>query len=158
DTVTNGKAALDRLQKHTYSLFLTDLRMPGLDGMKLIEEIRKQQLPVSIIVMTGHGSIDQAVKAMRLGAADFLTKPIDIDHLRLVISRVLRERGLQAEVALLREKLCQQFSIQNVLSKSEKMEGIFELIQNVATTTATVLIEGETGTGKEMVARAIHQA
>jgi two-component system response regulator AtoC len=158
DTVADGRAALEMLTRNSYSLFLTDLRMPGLEGMKLIEELRRRQLPVSVIVMTGFGSIDMAVKAMRLGAADFLTKPVDIDHLRLVLTRVLRERGLQAEVAQLRDKLRSQFEFQNVLSKSERMHSVFELIQNVANTTSTVLIEGETGTGKEQVARAIHAA
>ncbi len=158
DTVADGRSALDLLARHHYSLFLTDLRMPGLDGMKLIEEIRARQLPVAVIVLTGFGSIDEAVKAMRLGAVDFLTKPVDLEHLRLVIDRALRERGLQAELAALREKLRSQYEFQNVLSKSPRMHGVFELIQSVASTTATVLIEGETGTGKEQVARAIHLA
>ncbi len=158
DTVADGRAALDMLTHNSYSVFLTDLRMPGLEGMKLIEELRHRQLPVAVIVMTGFGSIDQAVKAMRLGAVDFLTKPVDIDHLRLVVARVLRERGLQAEVAQLRERLRSQYEFQNVLSKSAQMHAVFELIQNVANTPSTVLIEGETGTGKEQVARALHLA
>jgi DNA-binding NtrC family response regulator len=158
DTVADGQTALQMLTRTSYSLFVTDLRMPGLEGMKLIEEVRHRQLPVAVIVMTGFGSIDQAVKAMRLGAVDFLTKPVDIDHLRLVLARALRERGLQAEVAQLREKLRSQYEFQNVLSKSERMHAVFELIQNVAGSSSTVLIEGETGTGKEQVARAIHQA
>jgi DNA-binding NtrC family response regulator len=158
DTVADGRAALEMLTHNSYSVFLTDLRMPGLEGMKLIEELRHRQLPVAVIVMTGFGSIDQAVKAMRLGAVDFLTKPVDIDHLRLVVSRALRERGLQSEVAQLRERLRSQFEFQNVLSKSAQMHAVFELIQNVANTPSTVLIEGETGTGKEQVARALHQA
>ena len=158
DTVADGRAALEMLIRNSYSVFVTDLRMPGLEGMKLIEEVRHRQLPVAVIVMTGFGSIDQAVKAMRLGAVDFLTKPVDIDHLRLVLTRALRERGLQAEVAQLREKLREQYEFQNVLSKSEKMHAVFELIKNVAGTNSTVLIEGETGTGKEQVARAIHKA
>jgi len=108
--------------------------------------------------MTGFGSIDQAVQAMRLGAYDFLTKPVDPDHLRLVIDRALRERVLQDEVAQLRERLSQDYKLHHVLSKSPRMHAVFELIKNVAGTTTTVLIEGETGTGKEMVARAIHEA
>jgi DNA-binding NtrC family response regulator len=158
DTAADGRTALDLLTQRPYGIFLTDLRMPGLDGMRLIEEVRGRQLPVSVIVMTGFGSIDQAVRAMRLGAVDFLTKPVDPDHLRLVIERALRERGLMTEVAVLRERLRAQFEFQNVLSKSPRMHAVFELIQNVASTTTTVLIEGETGTGKEQVARAIHAA
>jgi DNA-binding NtrC family response regulator len=137
---------------------ITDLRMPHLDGMELIKEIQQRGLPVTIIVTTGHGSIDEAVQAIRLGAYDFLTKPIDMDNLFLVIQRALRERALQDEVAFLRQELKNRYAFQNILSKNPRMHAIFELINNVAHSTSTVLIEGETGTGKEQVARAIHQS
>src|SRR5205085_2064061 len=94
----------------------------------------------------------------RLGAYDFITKPIDFQHLRLVVQRALRERTLQDEVVYLREQLQSRYSFQNILSKNPRMHQVFELISNLAHTTTTVLIEGETGTGKELVARAIHQA
>jgi DNA-binding NtrC family response regulator len=158
DTTGNGRSALEALTKQHYSVFLTDLRMPGLDGMELVEEIHKRQLPVTVIVMTGFGSIDEAVQAMRLGAYHFLTKPVDPEHLRLLIDRALHERGLQDEVAQLRERLREDYEFQNVISKSPRMHAVFELIKNVADTTSTVLIEGETGTGKELVARAIHES
>src|SRR3954464_15418384 len=130
DTTGDGRSALQMLLANNYTLFLTDLRMPGLDGMKLIEEVRSRQLPVAVIIMTGYGSIAEAVKAMRLGAGGFLTKPVDVDHLRIVIDRALRERGLQAEVAALREQLRRQYEFKNVLSKSPRMHQVFELIQN----------------------------
>ncbi len=158
DTVGDGKAALHALTQKSYSVLLTDLQMPQLDGMRLIQSIQEKQLPVTVIVMSGFGSIDMAVKAMRMGAYDFLTKPVDVDHLRLVIERVLRERTLQDEVIQLRGKLQNQYSFQNVISANPKMHTVFELIRSVAQTTTTVLIEGETGTGKEQVARAIHEA
>jgi DNA-binding NtrC family response regulator len=158
DTTGDGRSALEALTHSNYSIFLTDLRMPGMEGMKLVEEVRKRQLPVTVIVMTGFGSIDQAVQAMRLGAYDFLPKPIDPDHLRLVIDRALREHALQDEVVQLREKLRSEYDFQNIISKSPKMHKVFELIKSVSDTTTTVLIEGETGTGKEQVARAIHDA
>jgi DNA-binding NtrC family response regulator len=157
DTTGDGKSALEMLMHGSYSFFLTDLRMPKLDGMQLIGEVRKRKLPVSVIVMTGFGSIDVAVQAMRQGASDFLTKPIDIDHLRLVLEKAAREHRLQEEVVQLREQLHGRDEFENILSRSPRMHAVFELIQNVAGTTATVLIEGETGTGKEQVARAIHQ-
>jgi DNA-binding NtrC family response regulator len=157
ETTMDGRAALQALIAGHFSLFLTDLRMPQMDGMQLIEEIRTRKLPVTVIVMTGFGSIDQAVKAIRLGAYDFLTKPVDIDHLRIVIERALRDRALQDEVIRLQEQIQGRYSFQNVLSKSPGMHRVFELVQHVAATTTTVLIEGETGTGKELVARAIHQ-
>jgi DNA-binding NtrC family response regulator len=160
DTAGDGREALKLLtdDKHNYSIFLTDLKMPGLDGMQLIKEIRKESIPVTVIVMTGFGSVQDAVQAMRLGAYDFLPKPIDTDYLRLVVQRALRERSLQDEVLLLREQIQDRYSFRNIISKSPRMHAIFELISNVAHTTTTVLIEGATGTGKEMVAQAIHQA
>jgi DNA-binding NtrC family response regulator len=156
DTRHDGRDALRALAEHTYSLVVTDLKMPHLDGMELLQDLQARRIPVTVIVLTGHGSIDQAVQAMRLGAYDFLTKPIDVEHLRLVVERALRERSLQDEVVYLREQLGSRHAFQNILSKNPRMHAIFELINNVANTTTTVLIEGETGTGKEEVARAIH--
>jgi DNA-binding NtrC family response regulator len=158
DTVADGSQALTALIEQPYSIVVTDLKMPKVSGMELIEEVQKRRLPVSVIVVTGCGSIDEAVQAMRLGATDFLTKPIDIDHLRLVLARALRERELQDEVTALREGLHDRYRFHNMLSKSPLMHSVFELIGHVAQTSTTVLIEGETGTGKEEVARAIHQA
>jgi DNA-binding NtrC family response regulator len=158
ETTADGEQALKDLTEQNYSIVITDLRMPGLDGMQLIKEIKQRGLPVTPIVTTGHGSIDEAVEAMKNGARDFLTKPIDVDHLRLVVQRALRERTLQDEVAYLQDQLRTQFSFENILSKNAHMHKVFELIKNVAETNTTVLIEGETGTGKEQVARAIHRA
>jgi DNA-binding NtrC family response regulator len=158
DTAADGSEALEALTKEPYSVVVTDLRMPKLNGMELIAEVQKRRLPVAVVVTTGHGSIDEAVQAMRLGATDFLTKPIDIEHLRRVLKRVLRERALEDEVAVLREQLHERYAFHNIISKSPKMHSVFELIGHVAQTATTVLIEGQTGTGKEMVARAIHEA
>ena len=158
DATSDGAKALQSLAEQNYSIVLTDLRMPGLDGIQLIREVQQRNLPVTVIVTTGHGSIDEAVQAIRLGAYDFLTKPIDVDNLRLVMQRALRERSLQDEVASLRAQLQTRFSFHNILSKNPHMHAVFELISNVAHTTTTVLVEGETGTGKEQVARAIHMA
>jgi DNA-binding NtrC family response regulator len=158
DTTGDGAEALERLLEHNYSIVITDLKMPHLSGMQLIEEVQKRRLPVTIIVTTGFGSVDEAVQAMRLGAYDFLTKPIEIQHLRLVVQRALRERTLLDEVTMLREQLQNRFSFHDILSKSPRMHAVFELISRVAQTSTTVLIEGETGTGKEQVARAIHAA
>src|SRR5262249_37196724 len=101
-TAADGTTALHELAELPYSIVITDLRMPHLDGMELIQEVKNRQLPVTVIVTTGHGSIDEAVQAIRMGAYDFLTKPIDVENLRLVIRRALRERALQDEVAQLR--------------------------------------------------------
>src|SRR5690606_33407922 len=120
--------------------------------------IQRRRLPVTVIVTTGHGSINDAVKAIRMGAYDFLTKPPDPKHICLLVERALHERSLQDEIAALRLQLHDRHRFQNVLSKSDRMFEVFDLIGHVADTSATVLIEGETGTGKEMVARAIHAA
>lgn len=158
DSAHDGMKALELLLQHNYSLMITDLRMPRKTGMELIHEIQKKRLAVTVIVTTGHGSVDEAVQAMRLGAYDFLTKPINFEHLRLVVKRALDERALEDEVAVLREQLQSRYAFHNILSKNGQMHKIFELIKNVADTTSTILIEGETGTGKEEVARAIQAA
>jgi DNA-binding NtrC family response regulator len=158
DTTGDGAEALQKLIEHNYSIVITDLKMPQFSGMQLIEEVQKRRLPVTVIVTTGFGGIGEAVQAMRYGAYDFLTKPIEIQHLRLVVQRALRERTLLDEVASLHEQLQNRFSFQNILSKNPRMHQVFELISRVAQSTTTVLIEGETGTGKEQVARAIHVA
>jgi DNA-binding NtrC family response regulator len=157
DTAEDGAAALAMLRQKTYSLVITDLRMPKVNGLKLIETIQEERLPVTVIVTTGHGSIKDAVEAMRMGAYDFLTKPPDPQHLCLLVQRALRERATQDEVMALREQLGNRHTFQNVLSRSPKMLDVFELIAHIAGTTSTILIRGETGTGKEQVARAIHQ-
>jgi DNA-binding NtrC family response regulator len=158
DGAEDGSRGLEMLQAKDYSLVITDLRMPKLGGMKMIEQIQAKKIPVTIIVTTGHGSIKDAVEAMRMGAYDFLTKPPDPQHLILLVQRALKERALRDEVAALRAQLQDQHAFQNVLSKSAKMHDLFDLIGNIAETTSTVLILGETGTGKEQIAKAIHQA
>src|SRR5206468_936072 len=135
DLASNGTEALEAICDHNYSIVITDLKMPHLDGLQLIEEVEKRRIPVTVIVTTGHGSIDEAVQAMRLGAYDFITKPIDMDHVRLVIRRALRERTLQDEVVLLRERLKNNFLFQNMISKSPRMHAVFELINNIVHTT-----------------------
>jgi DNA-binding NtrC family response regulator len=157
-TVASGEDALQSLGEQNYSVFLTDLKTPRLDGMQVIEAIQKLAIPVTVVVLARHGSIDEAVQAMRLGAYDFLALPIDLRHLRLVVRRVLRERLLQDELVGMRQQLQSRYAFHNILSKNPKMHAVFELITNVAQTNTTILVEGETGTGKEEVARAIHNA
>jgi DNA-binding NtrC family response regulator len=158
DMASNGSDALKALDERPYSVVVTDLKMPRLDGLQLLAEVQKRGLPADVIITSGFGTVDDAVQAMRLGAVDFLTKPINLEHLKLVVQRALRERALEAEVTALREKLDEQFVFHSILSKSARMHDVFELISHVAETISTVLIYGETGTGKELVARAVHQA
>jgi len=160
EATDDGRKALDLLTSghRPYSVLLTDMKLPGLDGLELIEQLQKRNVPVTTIVFTAYGSIQDAVQAMRMGAYDFLPKPVDPDHLLLVVRKALRERAMHDELLYLREQMRERYSFQNVLSKNARMHAIFELIGNVSQTTTTVLIEGETGTGKEMIARAIHEA
>lgn len=159
EAVASGQEALSKLAEVDYSILMTDLRMPGMGGMDLIREVVNRRLLVTIIVTTAFGSIDRVVEAMRLGAYDFLTKPInDPTYLRLVIDRALKKRALQDEVLSLRQQLQESYSFHNIISKNPRMHQIFELIRHIAGTKSTVLIEGETGTGKELIAKAIHYA
>ncbi len=158
DLAPNGSRALEMLKGRPYSVAITDLRMPHLSGMDLLREVQALQLKVTVVVTTGYGSINEAVEAMRFGAYDFLTKPIEPEQLGLLVQRALRERLLQDELIALRAQLAEQRAFKNLVSKNPRMLEIFDLIKCVAETTTTVLIEGETGTGKELVARAIHQS
>ena len=158
DVAEDGAKGLEALRSRPYSLVITDLRMPKVSGIKLMEAVQAEKIPVTVIVTTGHGSVKDAVEAMRMGAYDFLTKPADPQHLCLIVARALRDRALQDEVAALRAQLQGRHSFQNVLTKSPRMHDLFEVVAQIADTTSTVLIRGETGTGKEQIARAIHQA
>ena len=158
DVACDGVEALEKLTERPYSIAITDLRMPKMNGMKLIEEIQSRKLPVTVIVTTGHGGINDAVQAMRMGAFDFLTKPADPQHLCLLVQRALRERALLDEVTALRQQVQGVHGFQNVISKNPRMLEVFDLIGHISSTTSTVLICGETGTGKEQIAKAIHHA
>ncbi|QEL16467.1 sigma-54-dependent transcriptional regulator [Limnoglobus roseus] len=158
DVAADGAIALEMLRKKSYSVLITDLRMPKKSGLDLIQAIQDERLPVTCIVTTGHGDVQDAVQAMRLGAYDFLTKGYNPQHLLLLVQRALSERALRDEVIALRSQLQGRHSFQNVLSKSPKMADLFDLISNISDTSSTVLILGETGTGKEQIGRAIHQA
>ena len=158
DMASNGSEALKALDEQPYSVVVTDLKMPRVDGLELLAEVQKRRLRCDVLITTGFGTVDDAVQAMRLGAADFLTKPINLEHLKFVVQRALRERALEVEVQALRQKLNIEVDFHNILSKSQRMHDVFELIGHVAGTISTVLIFGETGTGKELVARAVHEA
>jgi DNA-binding NtrC family response regulator len=156
--ITEPALALETLGAESYSVVLTDLRMPGIDGMEIVRQVQQRRLLATVIVMTGYGGIEEAVRAVRLGAYDFLQKPVNIPNLRLVLQRALRERSLQDELQRLREQLRARHQFHNVLSRSPRMHAVFELVGQVASTGTTVLLTGETGTGKEQLARAIHAA
>jgi two-component system NtrC family response regulator len=152
----DGTTALEWLVESQFSVVLIDLCLPGISGLDLIREIRQRELPVTTIVLTGHASIDTAVEAMKLGAYDYLLKPIDSVRLEVLVRQALDDRKLQDEVGALRHGLQQRFAYHNLLGKSPRMREVFTRVARVAPSSCTVLITGETGTGKELVAQAIH--
>ncbi len=158
----DGTTALEWLIERNFSVVLTDLHLPGvggqpgIDGLDLIREIRRRDLPATVIVMTGHASIDSAVEAMKLGAYDYLVKPVDQIRLEFLVQKALEDRKLQDEVRSLRQGLHQRYSYHNLFGKSPRMRDIFARVARVSASNCTVLITGETGTGKELVAQAVH--
>jgi two-component system response regulator AtoC len=152
----DGTTALEWLVERNFSVVLTDICLPGISGLDLIREVRLRDLPVTVIVMTGHVSIDSAVEAMRYGAYDYLPKPIDSVRLEVLVEQALRDRTLLDEVSALRQNLQERYTFHNLLGKSPGMREVFNRLARVATSSCNVLITGETGTGKELVAQAIH--
>jgi DNA-binding NtrC family response regulator len=152
----SGRDGIAAAKQGNYDLVITDLRMPELDGFDLIRDIGAMPTPPHIVMITAFGSIETAIKAVKLGAYDYITKPFEIDELLLVAEKAIRDRQLQREVARLRREVHRQYQFENLIGKSEPMQEVFSLIQRVAPSNASVLITGESGTGKELVARAIH--
>jgi len=153
----NGQRALEILRSRVIDIMLSDVRMPGMDGLTLLQRALAQPHPPACIMLTAYGSIELAVEAMKRGAFDFLTKPINLDHLDILLKRVLRSRDVELENRSLHEQLDSKFGLENIIGQSAAMQEVFDTIRQVADSRATVLIEGESGTGKELVAHAIHR-
>lgn len=152
----NGERALRLLAENPVDILLTDLRMPGMDGLTLVRRAIAHESQPVCIVLTAYGSIESAVEAMKVGAYDFLTKPLNLDQLEIVIERALHSRQLENENRRLRTQLDKRFGLEAIIGRTPVMEELFKLIRQVAPSRATVLIQGESGTGKELVAHAIH--
>jgi len=156
EVAQNGLEAIEKIEKDVFDLVLTDLKMPGMDGLELLKVIKGTRPEVMVILMTAYGSIETAVEAMRIGANDYITKPIDLNELLIHISRTQKENLLLRENQLLRMEVRKKFEFNNIIGKSKKMQEIFSLIEKVAPGNSTVIIYGGSGTGKELVAKAIH--
>jgi DNA-binding NtrC family response regulator len=156
DAAGTGEEALQRLSAVSYDLVITDLNMPVMGGMQLLREMKQQQLDPAIIVLTGHGTIQSAVEAMKLGAGDYLIKPCHPDELLMVAARLLEMRQLRREVTHLRRQLREVERFGEIIGKSPRMQEIYQVIEAVSQNKSNVLLSGENGTGKELVARTIH--
>jgi DNA-binding NtrC family response regulator len=156
EVAQNGLEAVERIEKDLFDLVLTDLMMPEMNGMELLKMIKGTRPEVPVIMMTAYGSIETAVEAMKMGADDYITKPVDFNDLLLHISRTQKENLLLKENRLLRMEVRKKFEFANIIGKSKKMQEIFSLIEKVAPSTSTVIVYGGSGTGKELVAKAIH--
>lgn len=148
--------AVERLEGFAFDVVLTDLRLPDGEGTAVVEAARTRYPDIVVIVVTGHGSIRAAVDAIRLGASDFVTKPFQLDELQLALDRALERQALKVENTLLRQQLRDRYRLDQLVGRSRRMQELFALIETIAPTSSTILISGETGTGKELVARAIH--
>lgn len=158
ETAGDGLTALSMLREQTFNLAITDLRMPDMGGIELLSAVRAEGLPLGVVLLTGHGDTQIALEAMRAGADDFVTKPYEPDHLRFIVQRILERRRLIDELEQLRKQMDRQYSFHNMVSKSPRMRKVFDLIEQVGPLGSTVLVHGETGTGKELVAQAVHEA
>ncbi|MCP4582087.1 MAG: sigma-54-dependent Fis family transcriptional regulator [candidate division Zixibacteria bacterium] len=157
DAVGDGQSGVNRAREKKYDVVLTDLKLPKMDGMGVLSEVKEIDPEASVILMTAYGTIETAVQAMRLGAYDFLTKPFDTEHLSVIIKRAMENRRLMAENSLLREELANSLGMKEIIGNSEQITESMDLVTKVAQSDTTALFLGESGTGKELFARAIHK-
>jgi DNA-binding NtrC family response regulator len=153
----NGVEAIRRLLDEAFDLVVTDLRLPGKDGMEVLRAARGKTPPPSVVVMTGYGSVESAVAAMKSGAEEYLTKPFPVEALLLLLEKILRLRALEEENRELKRRILSASRFEELIGRSKPMLDLFDLVSTVAGTDATVLLLGESGTGKELVARALHR-
>ncbi len=155
-TARNGVEALEIIQEREPDIVISDMVMPGMDGIKLLDEVKKKYPDIAVIMITAHGTIETAVEAMKKGAKDYILKPLRLDEILSKIETISQLKSLIKENQYLREKLSQKYNFNNIIGKNRKMLELFDLIRDIAKTNSTVLIRGESGVGKELIANAIH--
>jgi DNA-binding NtrC family response regulator len=156
EAAADGRAALERIRLGGIDLVVSDVKMPELDGIDLLREIKAVEPSPHVITITAFGSIDTAIRAVKLGAFDYITKPFEIDQLLLTVGKALAERDLRLEVVRLREEVARSYCFDNMIGRSPAMQEVFGMIRRLAGSSASVLVTGESGTGKELVARSLH--
>src|SRR5262245_34312043 len=157
ESAADGFKALGKIADFAPDLVLTDLKMPGMDGIQLLGKIREADPELPVVMMTAFGEVETAVGAMRAGARDYLPKPVNVGELQVVVARELSARRLRAEAGLLRARLAEKHSFHNIVGSSASMQEVFKTVAQIASSRASVLITGESGTGKELIAAAIHE-
>jgi two-component system response regulator HydG len=156
ETASSAFEALEKLEKFPFQLLFVDIKMPGMDGIELLEKIKQQYPDTIVVIITAYGSIESSVKAMRIGAHDYLLKPFKPDQLSLVMERISAQKKLVSEYNYLKGRLEKIIRFDNIIGQSSAMEAVFNLIPEVAQSDTSILLVGETGTGKELIAKAIH--
>ena len=156
ESANNGEEAIKMVQEYAFNMVITDLKMPKGDGIQVLEQVKKIDSQTIVIICTGYGTVDTAVKAMKLGAYEYITKPIKVEEIKLVVQRALDYQRLQTENVLFQKQLKTKYKFKNLIGDSDVMQQIFQFIEKIAATNSTIMICGESGTGKELVARAIH--
>ncbi|MHB8754507.1 MAG: sigma-54-dependent transcriptional regulator [Candidatus Acidiferrales bacterium] len=156
DEAPDGTSAIDKVRNRRYLLVLTDLKLPGASGLDVLREARRADAMIPVILITAYGSVEDAVTAMKDGAFDFIQKPVDLEHLKLLIARAARQQELLRENLLLREEYAERYGFPRIVGEDPSMQAASQMVQRVAPTDSTVLLLGESGTGKELFARALH--
>lgn len=157
ETEISGAAALEKIEKHDYAVVFTDLIMPEISGLDLLKAVKKSGALTEVIIVTGYGTIESAIESLKLGGYDYVQKPINFERLKILIERIIEKRRLEIENVLIKRRLKDRFSFDQLVGKSPKMQQIYEIIDRISSSSPTVLIQGESGTGKELVANVIHQ-
>ena len=157
EEASDGSAAIQKLRARRYQMVLTDLKMPGASGLEVLRESKQSDSTIPVILLTAFGSVEEAVSAMKEGAFDFIQKPVDLDHLKLLVERATRQQELLRENLILREVFASRYGFPRIVGDSPAMQAVSQQLQKVAPTETTILLLGESGTGKELFARAIHQ-
>jgi two-component system response regulator AtoC len=156
ETASNGEEGLQKIISSPFDQILCDIRMPQMDGLEFLGEVQKIGVDATIIMMSAYGTVDIAIEAMKLGAYDYISKPFKPDEIILTLRKAEEREQLRKENKLLRKEVEKEYSFENIVSKNEKMQEIFEVIRKVASYKSTILITGDSGTGKELIARALH--
>jgi len=155
-SASSGKEGIEITRSNPVDIILSDFKMPDLSGLDVLENVKKINPEISFVIVTAYGTVENAVKAMRLGAFDYISKPVDLDELDLMIERIIEHKNLKSENQLLKTQLQEKYKITSIVSQSQKMEEVINVAARVAESKANVLITGENGTGKEVLAKAIH--